>query len=112
MNAITIGTATDPTVELPRMEHTQYIGTRVLDALLREDVRACVSTATLVSSTALPERLVKYANVASSWLKVMHFDAGCLWIPVAQASFMQEWRSAGLPLVWQVGEQVTELYAV
>lgn len=112
MNAITSGTATDPAVELAHIEHTQYIGARVLDALLREDVRACVSAAAMASSSALPERLVRYANVASNWLKIAHFGAGCLWIPVAKASFMQEWRSAGLPLVWQEGEQVTELYAV
>ncbi|SFU83418.1 IucA/IucC family protein [Pseudoduganella namucuonensis] len=34
--------------------HVQYIRQRVLDALLREDVRGCVSGATLVASEALP----------------------------------------------------------
>lgn len=112
MNAITIGTAGDPAVKLACAEHAQYIGRRVLDALLREDVRACVSGATLVSPAALPADLGGYEAAACAWLKVQHFGNGLLWIPVHKASFMQDWCSAGLPLLWQEEGQVKELYAV
>lgn len=112
MNAITIGIAPAPAVEFSRAEHAEYICHRVLDALLREDVRACVSGGTLMSNAALPAQFARYANAASTWLKVAHFGDGCLWIPVSESGFMQDWRSAGLPLLWQEGEQVNELYAV
>lgn len=112
MNAITIGIAPAPAVEFSRAEHAEYICHRVLDALLREDVRACVSGGTLMSNAALPAQFARYANAASTWLKVAHFGDGILWIPVTESGFMQDWRSAGLPLLWQEGEQVNELYAV
>jgi siderophore synthetase component len=112
MNAITIGTALDPALELARAEHAQYVCLRVLDALLREDVRACVSAAEPVSPAALPAVLGNYETAACAWLKVSHFADGLLWIPVNQAMFMQDWRSAGLPLLRQENGQVRELYAV
>ncbi|RJF96298.1 IucA/IucC family protein [Noviherbaspirillum saxi] len=112
MNAITIGTALDPAVEVSRAKHVQYIYQRVLDALLREDVRACVSGATLVSPAALPAEFGKYETAACAWLKVSHFGDGVLWIPVNRASFMQDWHSTDLPLLWQEGGQARELYAV
>jgi hypothetical protein len=112
MNAITIGTAPDTAFELARAEHRRYICQRVLDALLREDVRACASGATLVSRTALPAELSKHEAATRTWLKVAHFNAGLLWIPVVRAAFMQDWRSAGLPLLWQQAGTVAELYAV
>lgn len=112
MNAVTIGTALDPAVELARVEHAQYICKRVLDALLREDVRACVSGAEFVSPATLPFKFRRYEMTACAWLKVPHFGNGLLWIPVNETSFMQDWRSAGLPLLWQASGQVKELYAV
>lgn len=112
MNAIMIGTAPDPAVELIRTEHLQYICQRVLDALLREDVRACVSGAELVSPAALPVEVGMHDTVPCAWLKVSHFGHGLLWIPVNPAMFMQDWRCAGLPLLWQEGDQTRELYAV
>lgn len=101
-----------PMIGLARAEHAHYICHRVLDALLREDVRACVSSGTLMSNTALPTQLAGYANAAGTWLKVAHLDGVCLWIPVAESRFMQEWRSAGLPLLWQQGDHLQQIYAV
>lgn len=112
MNALTIGIAPEAAAGLARAEHAEYICHRVLDALLRENVRACVSAATLMLNSALPAQLARYANAASTWLKVAHFDGGCLWIPVAGSGFMQDWRSAGLPLAWQEGGQLRELSEV
>lgn len=109
MNAMTIGA---PEFAAERTEHAQYICHRVLDALLREDVRACVSGGTLMSNAALPAQFARYANAAGTWLKVAHFGGGILWIPVAESGFMQDWRSAGLPLVWQEGGQMRPLYAL
>lgn len=112
MNAITMGTVFDPAIEPARSEHAQYIARRVVDTLLREDVRACVSGAELVSPAVLPSDLGKYAIEACAWLKVSHFGTGLLWIPVREAPFMQDWRSAGLPLLWQEDGKVGALHAV
>lgn len=111
MNEIMVG-APDPAAERARAEHAQYICHRVLDALLREDVRACVSGGTLMSNAALPAQFAKHTNAVGTWLKVAHFGGGCLWMPVAESDFMQDWRSAGLPLVWYEGEQVRQLDAL
>ncbi|WP_239185719.1 IucA/IucC family protein [Candidatus Nitrotoga sp. HW29] len=94
-------------------EHTVYICHRVIDTLLREDVRECVSRSELTPSTALPTGLSKYAKINLVWLKITHFDDDdCLWIPVVKSTFMQDWCGAGFPLLWQEGEQVKELYAI
>lgn len=111
MTTLMTGTALDPTGERGRAAHAQYICRRVLDALLREDVRACVSGAEL-AAPALPAAFGAHGALASAWLKVSHFGQGLLWIPVEPAMFMQHWRSAGLPLLWQEGGKLTELYAV
>ncbi|MBC7859855.1 MAG: siderophore biosynthesis protein [Burkholderiaceae bacterium] len=92
--------------------HAQYICRRVLDALLREDVRACVSGAAPVSKHAMPAECAGHASLAPVWLEVAHFGDGRLWIPVAKARFMQDWRSAALPLLWRQGGQLRELHAV
>ncbi len=112
MSAVMIGTAPGATAELVCAEHAQYICRRVLDALLREDVRSCVSGGTPMPSATLPTQFIRYMGVADTWLKVAHFGDGCLWIPVATSGFMQDWRSAGLPLLWQQGEQRRALWAV
>lgn len=94
-------------------EHAVYICHRVIDTLLREDVRECVSRSELIPNAALPAELGKYAKVNLVWLKVTHFDDDdCLWIPVVKSTFMQDWRGAGFPLLWQEGGQVRELYAI
>lgn len=112
MNAMMLETAQDREAELVHTEHAQYIRRRVLDALLREDVRACVSRAEVVSTAASPAGLPRLESGACAWLKVSHFGNGVLWIPVIEASFMQDWRSADLPLLWQEGGQIRELHAV
>lgn len=112
---MTIKTAIDNIhLDQPDNEHTVYICHRVIDALLREDVRECVSRSEKIPNSTLPARLTHYAKTNFLWLKVTHFGGNdsCLWIPVIQSTFMQDWRGAGLPLLWQETGQIRELYAI
>ena len=112
MRAMATGTAADARIAPTDAGHAAYICRRVVDALLREDVRECVSRSAVLPGDALPPALRGHAKSRHSWLKVSHFGDGCLWIPAVRSSFMQEWRGAGLPLLWQEGGRVDELYAV
>ena len=111
MNSITIKTDLSAAEEIICTGHEQYIFQRVLDALLREDVRACVSSGALTSGSGTPSQ---YADLASTWLKISHFGNGILWIPVQRSSFMQDWKlCTKLPLLWQQnGESTRELHAL
>ena len=112
MKAIAIEPNTDHRIARTDAENAKYICHRVVDTLLREDVRECVSRSETRLSGSLPAALCKYTTLTCTWLKVTHFGDGCLWIPVTQSTFMQDWRGAGLPLLWHEGKQVKELYAV
>lgn len=112
MKAIATGTATDTRIACTDAGDAAYICHRVVDTLLREDVRECVSRSETRLSGSLPAGLSKYTTLTCTWLKVTHFGDGCLWIPVTQSAFMQDWRGAGLPLLWHEDKQVKELYAV
>lgn len=85
--------------ELMDKHQQDYICRRVVDALLREDVRETVSRGTIVAAADAPwsDPPVR----PSHWLAVEHLGDGCLWIPVQPCSFMQEWTLYDLPLVWQ-----------
>lgn len=76
-----------------------YICRRVVDALLREDVRETVSRGKIVAAADAPwsDPPVR----PSHWLAVEHLGDGCLWIPIQPCTFMQEWTLYDLPLVWQ-----------
>jgi len=76
-----------------------YICRRVVDALLREDVRETISRGKIVAAADAPwsDPPVR----PSHWLAVEHLGDGCLWIPVRPCSFMQEWTLHDLPLIWQ-----------
>lgn len=78
-----------------------YICRRVVDTLLRENVREILSRGKIIlaEDAQLPNPPVQ----PSHWLTVDHLDGGCLWIPVRPCSFMQEWALYDLPLVWQSG---------
>lgn len=89
------------------------IATRVLDALLREDVRGCVSQAALHTDGP-----ASASGHAGPWLAVPHLGDGALWMPVQAASFMQDWRSAGWPIlhgadgVWRALDSIEGVLAV
>lgn len=91
--------------ELARAEEQQdtdaeYICTRVVDTLLREDVRQCVSRGEIVGSNAVPTPLAASFDQEQRWLRIAHFGDSRLWIPVSPADFMQPWRLTRSPLVW------------
>ncbi|WP_018993022.1 IucA/IucC family protein [Aromatoleum toluclasticum] len=65
-----------------------YVCRRVIDTLLREDVRECASRGELVEGEG-----------GRRWLRVGHFGAAPLWLPVEPARHMQDWRVAQLPLL-------------
>lgn len=79
------------------------IAIRVLDALLREDVRACASQGVPLPSRHDddPSHPAPSHPHRGPWLRVAHLPGGHLWLPVHAATFMQQWRSAGLPLLWR-----------
>lgn len=74
-----------------------YICTRVVDALLREDVRGCVSGARIVATGAFAAGWDFPAT--QRWLEIGHWGAGRVWIAVEPARFMQSWGLARLPLL-------------
>lgn len=80
--------------------HAEYIAARVVDALLREDVRACVTRADVVGNDALPRGVADGADAAQQWLQITHFGPYRLWSPVVRERFMQPWRFAHRALVW------------
>ncbi|WP_194715309.1 IucA/IucC family protein [Noviherbaspirillum soli] len=87
-----------------------YICTRVVDALLREDVRGCVTQARLLND----ESLATHGNfpLTQRWLEISHFGTGRIWIPVSPGCFMQSWRLTALPLLAEEGGEVHALSEV
>ena len=87
-----------------------YICTRVVNALLREDVRDCVTRARLVTSEALPASTG--FGLDQCWLEIGHFGMGRVWIPVSPERFMQSWQLTRLPLWAEKGGEVRALFDV
>lgn len=74
-----------------------YIGRRVVDAFLREDVRECVSRGTIVDGDAHPILdLLSPTLRAGSWLRIDHFGEQ-IWLAVEPGQFMQDWQLRALP---------------
>jgi siderophore synthetase component len=69
-----------------------YLCIRVLDTLLREDVRECVSRAALVRGDRLPFSAPARFDAAPYWLHSCNIGPAPLWIPVAPTRYMQDWR--------------------
>lgn len=112
MKPIATETFTNTRIACTDIGDAAYICHRVVDTLLREDVRECVSRSILLPDVGLPAELGNHAKRSRMWLKVTHFGGGCLWIPVVRCAFMQDWRGAGLPLLWHDGASVKALSAV
>jgi siderophore synthetase component len=95
-----------------REDYRNYFCLRVLDTLLREDVRQCVSRGEIVVSEAMPHMLQQYAPQYATWMRIGHWGSEILWLPVTRAHFMQRWRCAGLPVLAQRGAHVRLLDTV
>lgn len=81
------------------MSDADYICLRVVDALLREDVAQCVSRGEIVVGAALPDCVGPKTGPADTWLRITHWPAGELCIPVVAERFMQPWRIRCLPML-------------
>jgi siderophore synthetase component len=86
------------------------ICTRVVDALLREDVRGCVSRGRLVPGADIAAGMALPSDQA--WLEIAHLGEGRLWIPVTPERFMQAWRLTRLPLLGEQDGRVEALFGV
>lgn len=97
-------------VQCPSDADAVYVCARVVDALLREDVRGCVTRARLVNG----EMLAAGGDFPSAqrWLEISHFGAGRMWIPVSPERFMQSWRMTRLPLLVEEDGQVRAVFDV
>jgi siderophore synthetase component len=95
-----------PAIHELREGHDRYICLRVLDALLREDVRQCVTLGEVMARESLPGSLLWHTTEHAKWLRIGHLSDECLWLPVTATHFMQRWRSAGLPVIMQQGARV------
>ncbi|WAK03683.1 IucA/IucC family protein [Methylobacter sp. YRD-M1] len=88
-------------------QQQDYICRRVVDALLREDVREMMSRGRIVPAADMP--LPDAPEQISHWLAVDHLGDGRLWIPVRPCTFMQAWALHELPLIWQSREEYRRL---
>lgn len=89
-----------------------YIYTRVIDTLLREDVRDCTSRGKLLNGDALPAEFAAGSGTNQHWLRITHLGTATLWIPVVQTRYMQSWRFARLPLLREDTASYTPLYDI
>jgi len=87
-----------------------YVCTRVVDALLREDVRGCVSRGRIVVGADIAAGMALPPE--QRWLEIAHLGGGRTWIPVSPERFMQDWRLTRLPLLAESDGQVQALFDV
>lgn len=73
-----------------------YFYRRVVDTLLREDLRDCVSRGHVRENAPIPEELVDRYPQGQHWLHCPHLD---LWIPVVACNYMQPWRLGRGPVL-------------
>ncbi|NUT14942.1 MAG: siderophore biosynthesis protein [Cupriavidus sp.] len=90
----------------------EYICIRVLDTLLREDVRACASRSELCGGDALQQGTAHGFDIRQQWLRVSHLGRGTLWIPVTPTRYMQDWRLSRLPVLREDAGELTALYDI
>lgn len=87
-----------------------YVAARVVDALLREDVRDCVSRGRIVSGADVAAGMALPPH--PQWLEIGHLGHGRIWIAVSSERFMQSWRLTRLPVLAEEGAQVSALFGV
>lgn len=89
-----------------------YICVRVVDTLLREDVRACASRGELHGASDVPAATAYGFDASQQWLRVSHLGAGTLWIPVTPTRYMQDWRLSRLPLLREEAGALVALHDI
>ncbi len=89
-----------------------YIARRVVDALLRENVREIVSRGRLVGSGLAPFSPPAGSGRPRYWWVADHLGDGSLWIPVRRQGLLQEWSLDELPLIWQRDRRHQRLFEV
>jgi siderophore synthetase component len=89
-----------------------YICMRVVDTLLREDVRECASRGEALPADALPAGEAAGFSAGQRWLRIGHFGSAVLWIPVSPTRYMQEWRLTRLPVLREDADGVTALHDI
>lgn len=94
-------------VEAP-IRQSDHIFQRVVDALLRENVRDCMSQAVVINGQILAfKACLPPALVDGKWLYVEHL--GHLYIPVVVSDYMQSWCLRGLDLIQYQHGKVSHL---
>lgn len=96
----------------PPPHATEYLCRRVVDALLREDVRGCVSRGAVVAPGAPKDARLPRELRDGPWLRVGHLGRGVLWLAVEPCRFMQDWRLRALPALWSGGGETRLLYGL
>jgi len=95
-------------VMIPPSTAANTIFHRVVDALLRENVRDCVGQAKVVSGRALPFFSQLPTELANGpWLRVSHL--GEIYIAVEACDFMQPWRLRELTIIQYQNGQICYL---
>ncbi|MDQ0140695.1 IucA/IucC family protein [Cupriavidus necator] len=87
-----------------------YVCVRVVDTLLREDVRACASRGEVYGDAAVPAADAHGFDAGQQWLRIPRFGAGTLWLPVTPTRYMQEWRLTRLPVLREVAGEFAALH--
>lgn len=93
-------------------DYRRYICLRVLDTLLREDVRQCMTRGEIVARESVPPVLMQDVAEHATWLCIGHLADECLWMPVVPTHFMQRWKCVGLPVIAQQDNHIRLLSTV
>jgi siderophore synthetase component len=97
---------------LEQVSQADCICRRVVDALLRENVREIVSRGRLVGSGLTPFPPFPEGGRSKQWLVADHLGDGSLWIPVRRQGLLQEWSLDELPLILQRDGRYGRLFDV
>jgi siderophore synthetase component len=93
-----------------RDQDADYFCIRVVDTLLRENLRDCISHGEIVDSAALPDAIARHYPENQRWLRATHLNG--LWIPVTEENYMQSWRLSRLPLLRETSCGFAPLFEV
>ncbi|ACO47220.2 IucA/IucC family protein [Deinococcus deserti] len=91
--------------------HEAYMTRRVVDALLRENVRGCLNASRVTDGRDLPfAQDISPELQDGKWLTVPHWTGGTLYFAVRRAQYLQDWVLRALPVIWCQAGQPRELH--